>query len=47
MINSDLNPEFINSFLDYSAVILNKSINSVKEYSYDLNMFFKYMLIHF
>lgn len=47
MINSDLNPEFINSFLDYSAVILNKSINSVKEYSYDLNMFFKYMMIHF
>lgn len=47
MINSDLNPEFINSFLDYSAVVLNKSINSVKEYSYDLNMFFKYMKIHF
>ncbi len=47
MINSDLNPEFINKFLDYSAVSLNKSPNSVKEYNYDLNMFFKYMKIHF
>ena len=47
MINSDKNPEFINSFLDYSAVSLNKSPNSIKEYNYDLNMFFKYMKIHF
>lgn len=47
MINSDLNPEFVNSFLDYSAVVLNKSPNSVKEYNYDLNMFLKYMKIHF
>lgn len=45
MINSDLNPEYINSFLDYSAVSLNKSPNSIKEYNYDLNMFFKYMKI--
>lgn len=47
MINSDLNPEFINKFLDYSAVSLNKSPNSVKEYNYDLNMFFKYIKILF
>ncbi len=47
MINSDANPEFVNSFLDYSAVSLNKSPNSVKEYNYDLNMFLKYMKIHF
>ena len=47
MINSDQNPEFINSFLDYSATVLNKSINSVKEYNYDLNMFFKFLKIHF
>ena len=47
MINSDLNPEFLNSFLDYSIIILNKSLNSVKEYNYDLNMFLKYMKIHF
>lgn len=46
MINSDLNPEYVNSFLDYSAVVLNKSPNSVKEYNYDLNMFLKYMKIH-
>ena len=47
MINSDQNPEFLNSFLDYSITILNKSLNSVKEYNYDLNMFLKYMKIHF
>lgn len=46
MINPDQNPEYVNSFLDYSAVSLNKSPNSVKEYSYDLNMFLKYMKIH-
>ena len=43
MINIDGNPEFINDFLDYSATILNKSTNSIKEYNYDLNMFFKYI----
>lgn len=47
MINSDQNPEFVNSFLDYSITILNKSPNSVKEYNYDLNMFLKFMKIHF
>ena len=47
MINPDQNPEFVNSFLDYSITILNKSANSVKEYNYDLNMFLKYMKIHF
>ena len=46
MINSDLNPEYVNSFLDYSAVVLNKSPNSVKEYNYDLNLFLKYIKIH-
>ena len=47
MINHDQNPEFVNSFLDYSITILNKSPNSVKEYNYDLNMFLKFMKIHF
>ena len=47
MINSDMNPEILNAFLDYSAVSLNKSPNSVKEYNYDLNMFLKYMKIHY
>ena len=46
-INVEQNPEFVNSFLDYSITILNKSPNSVKEYNYDLNMFLKYMKIHF
>lgn len=45
MINPDQNPEYINSFLDYSITILNKSPNSVKEYNYDLNMFLKFMKI--
>lgn len=46
-INTEQNPEFVNSFLDYSITILNKSPNSVKEYNYDLNMFFKYIKMHF
>ena len=32
MINRNDNPEFINSFLDYSATILNKSPNTNKRY---------------
>lgn len=47
MINRENNPEFVNSFLDYSITILNKSPNSIKEYNYDLSMFLKYMKIHF
>ena len=47
MIAREDNPEFLNSFLDYSITILNKSPNSVKEYNYDLSMFLKYMKIHF
>jgi len=47
MINREDNPEFINSFLDYSITILNKSPNSIKEYNYDLAMFFKFMKIHY
>lgn len=47
MINREDNPEFLNSFLDYSITILNKSPNSVKEYNYDLAIFLKYMKIYF
>ncbi len=47
MIKREDNPEFINSFLDYSITILNKSANSVKEYNYDLAMFFKFIKMHF
>mgnify|MGYP001130984621 CR=1 FL=1 len=47
MINRNDNPEFINSFLDYSATILNKSPNTIKEYNYDLVMFLRFIKIHF
>lgn len=46
MINIEANPEFLNSFLDYTTVILNKSPNTVKEYNYDLNRFLKYIKYH-
>lgn len=46
MINPDQNPEYVNSFLDYSITILNKSPNSVREYNYDIIMFLKFMKIH-
>ena len=47
MIDREKNPEFVNSFLDYSITILNKSPNSVKEYNYDIANFLKFMMIHF
>lgn len=47
MIQKEKNPEFVNSFLDYSITILNKSPNSVKEYNYDITNFLKYMMIRF
>lgn len=43
LINRDDNPEFLNSFLDYTITILNKSPNTVKEYNYDLANFLKYI----
>lgn len=46
MINRNDNPEYLNSFLDYSVTILNKSPNSIKEYNYDLATFLKYIKIH-
>lgn len=46
MIKREENPEFINAFLDYSITILNKSPNSIKEYNYDLAMFFRFMKMH-
>ena len=33
MISREKNPDFLNSFLDYSITILNKSPNSIKEYN--------------
>lgn len=47
MLPRENNPEFLNSFLDYSITILNKSPNSIKEYNYDLAMFLKFIMIHF
>lgn len=47
MINIQNNPVFLNSFLDYTATILNKSPNTVKEYNYDLNTFLKFIMYHF
>ena len=47
MIPREKNPDYINSFLDYSITILNKSPNSVKEYNYDLATFLKFIKIHF
>ena len=46
MIPKEKNPEYLNSFLDYSITILNKSPNSVKEYNYDLANFLKFIMIH-
>lgn len=46
MIDAKENPEFLNQFLQYSTVILNKSQNSIKEYNYDLANFFKFMSNH-
>ena len=47
MIDRNNNPDYLNSFLDYSITILNKSPNSIKEYNYDIAMFLKYMKIRF
>lgn len=47
MIQYEKNPSFVNSFLDYSITILNKSPNSIKEYNYDLTMFLKFIKMHF
>jgi len=43
MIEREDNPEFVNSFIDYTVTILNKSPNTVKEYNYDIANFLKYM----
>lgn len=47
MLKREDNPDFLNSFLDYSITSLNKSPNSVKEYNYDLAMFLKFIKLHF
>ena len=47
MIKKQENPSYVNSFLDYSATILNKSSNSIREYNYDLKMFLRFIKIRF
>lgn len=47
MIQRENNPDYLNSFLDYSITILNKSPNSIKEYNYDLAMFLKFIKLHY
>ena len=47
MIKKQENPSYVNSFLDYSATILNKSPNSIREYNYDLKMFLGFIKIRF
>ena len=47
MINREDNPEYLNSFLDYSITILNKSPNTITEYNYDIAMFLKFIKIRF
>ena len=47
MIKPEDNPDFLNSFLDYSTTILNKSPNTIKEYNYDLTMFLRFLKKHF
>ena len=47
MIKTEENPNFLNSFLEYSLAYQRKSPNSVDQYNTDLNMFLKYMKYHF
>ncbi len=47
MISRNENPDFLNSFLDYTITILNKSPNTVKEYNYDIANFLRYMKIQY
>ena len=47
MIDRNNNPDFLNDFLDYSATILNKSANTIKEYNYDISHFLKFIKYKF
>ena len=47
MIKPESNPDFVNSFLDYTSTILNKSPNTVKEYNYDIHMFLRFLKMRF
>lgn len=47
MINTETNPQFLNSFLEYQLAYKRKSPNSVDQYNSDLVMFLRYMKYHF
>ena len=47
MINHENNPDYLNSFLDYTVTILNKSPNTIKEYNYDLATFLEFIKVPF
>lgn len=47
VITREKNPIFLNDFLDYSSTILNKSINTIKEYNYDISHFLKFIKWNF
>lgn len=47
MINTENNPEYLNSFLQYQLAYKNKSPESVNQYNSDLTMFLRYMKYHF
>ena len=43
MIDRNDNPDYVNSFLDYTITILNKSPNTIKEYNYDIINFLRFI----
>ena len=47
MIKIDENPDYLNSFLEYSLAYKHKSPNSVDQYNEDLIIFLRYMKYHF
>ncbi len=47
MIHIEENPDYLNSFLEYSLTYKKKSPNSVDQYNSDLLMFLRYMKYHF
>lgn len=47
MIDREMNPDYLNAFLDYTITILNKSPNTIKEYNYDLATFLKFTKLHY
>lgn len=47
MIHIEENPDYLNSFLEYSLTYKKKSPNSVDQYNSDLLMFLRYIKYHF